>query len=832
MTKLCAWVCMALQLIFLNVGYGPWGPTAGPQPLPAAPGNDISGDSALSPSVLYAAQVQNAAQGYYNDACREQYTVRNASAALTHELASSSCKRASLRSPSGGVYLKDTMDVFYTAGEKTWYAAGSAQKGRVNAIRLGLYYLEAHVRDLNFPKASGGAFWADKTYHVYGDRLYQELMLYSSKPSTALQSFGLEVKIPACNVAAMEQRDGYVAFDIKNVGIVGFIIPSDGSSGTVTVASEKGNYVFRQMANYTPGKGMNANDESGGYALNSVRFGNRIYTDTTHSFAGITAAAEEERNPLTDVIVEANTANARFVEYEALRGCYLFRMDGTGFNEAWADRNMRFEVPLRFISGSDRDIYVRMNGASGGLEAAAILGDGGRLAPIPVEVCKNFQGDGGEPYYSVKDWMYGDSFFPLRLKMNAPLRLSVLNLYQNWGRGPLKQLSSIEFHVSYYHLSTGVTESNCIAPYFVNQRDGWVLPDFRGCSGIMWSEQPQFNSVGRLYFPSCQRSILKNLKGEYMSSRIDAAGLSYADITTSYRSDCGSYDYTLRHTEFPQTDENRTYYTLDLTFRRDVTFKNARRDFALFSFDGRGVWFRQAGWLDKDNRSQTKALNLSKSFTEYIPLGGDHPYFGYFDVEQYPDLDPHFGSNFALVVRDSEITVGGKPYQGGFVFKNSYDNKLNTAALALDAKCLAFKAGDRIKVDFVLLPWGTGFETNDTNVRAVREDSALHPLTVTATVGRVIPDSVLPVVESAGELARFTLSGGGATAYAVRVNGFAQSECPTVERRAGGAWEPVDLAGSHGDDGYTVFYNPETGLYDFAFVVQTDADAQEYRVGQ
>ena len=818
LSQACAWLLTALQLLFLNVAYGPWGAVAGPE-LPPVPGNDISGDSSISPSVLYAAEVQNLAQGYYADAKRGQYTMRNASAALTHELASSSCKRAALRSPAGGVYLEDTMDVFYTAGGKTWYAAGSAKRGRVNAIRLGLYYLEAHVRDLNFPRASGGAFWADKAYHVYGDRLYQELILYASKPTTALQEFGLEVKIPICRVAAVEHNDAYAAFDIKGVGVVGFILPADGSSGEVTVTQEKGCYVFRQRANYVPGTAVRANDESGA-GLYSVRFGNRIYTDAAHNFAGIAAAAEEERTPLGagDIVVDNNGANARFVEYEALRGSYLFRMDGTGFNEAYyGDRNMRFEAPMSFTSGDDRDIYVRVNGVSGGLEAAAILDETGRLAPVPVEVCKNFQGDGGEPFYSVKDYMYGDSFFPLRLKKDEPLRLTVLNLYQNWGKHPLKQLSSIEFHVSYYHLSTGVTESNCIAPYFVFDRDGWVLPDFRGASGAMWAEQPQFNSVGRLYFPAYQRSILKNLKSEYMASRIDSAGLSYADVTTSYRSDCGSYDYTLRHMEFPQTDENRTYYTLDLTFNRDMTFKNARRDLSLFSFDGRDVSFGKAGWLDETNQPQTKSINPSKCFTEYIPLGGDCPYFGYFDMRRPANVDIHMGMNFALIVKDSEITVGGQPYAGGFTFKNSSDGRINTGTLALDAKCLAFKAGDRIKIDFILLPWGTGAEPSDANVLRVREDSCLPG------------GDWLLVVESENGKAQFTLPDG--PVRAVRVNGFEQSECPTLMRGAGDGWELIELASSHDDDGYTVFYNPETGLYDFAFVLETGGEAGEYRVG-
>ena len=828
-----AWLLTMLQLMVLNVGYGAWGTDTGPFPLPPTPENDISADGTISPSVLYAAQVQNAAQGFYNDAKRGQYTMRNANAALTHDL--DGCRRASLRTSSGGVYFEDTMDVFYTAGGKTWYATDSVQEGRVNAIRLGLYYLEAHVRDLNFARGSGGAFWADKTYHVYGDRLYQELVLYASKPSTALQDFGLEIKIPVKKVAAVEEKEGYVAFDIKDVGVVGFILPADGSGGTAKLTTEKDNYVFRQTANYTPGTGVNANDESGGHALNSVRFGNRIYTDTTHDFAGVAAVAAEERSPLTDVAVEGGNGNVRFAGYEALRGCYLFTMDGTGFNEAWADRDMRFEAPLRFSSESDRDIYVRINGASGGLEAAAILDDQGKLAPIQVEVCKNFQGDGGESFYSVKDYMYGDSFFPLRLKGGETLRLTLLNLYQNWGKNPLKQLSSIEFHVSYYHLSTGVTESNCIAPYFVNPRDGWVLPDFRGASGTMWSSQPQYNSVGRLRFANYQRSLPKNIKGEYVSSRIDSAGLSYADITTAYRSDCGSYDYTLRHTEFPQTDENRTYYTLDIAFRRDMAFRNARRDFELFSFDGRSVRYGKAGWLGEDNQPQTKALNAKSlpllTACEIIPLGSDCPYFGFFDMRRDEKTDASFGSNFALIVRDSEITAGGAPFDGGFAFKNSDDGKDNFGALTLNAKYLAFKAGDRIRVDFILLPWGTGTEPSDANVRAVREDSALHPLVLTAEKGAAIPDAVLPIVACEDGQAQFTLGGGGGRS-AVRINGFAQSECPALEHRTENGWEPVAAASdTHGDDGYTVFYNPETGLYDFAFVLDTPGGEETYRAG-
>ena len=131
-----------------------------------------------------------------------------------------------------------------------------------------------------------------------------------------------------------------------------------------------------------------------------------------------------------------------------------------------------------------------------------------------------------------------------------------------------------------------------------------------------------------------------------------------------------------------------------------------------------------------------------------------------------------------------------------------------------------FKAGDSIRVDMILLPWGVGDESTDVNVRNVRKDSAVNPLALDVTVGREIPDASLPVVKSMNGAAQFTLRGGGGVS-AMRVNGFENFVCPVLERNVNGTWEIVALAGPNSDDSYTVYYNPVTGLYDFTFVVET-----------
>lgn len=851
--KLIAFFLAIYQLLFGTVIFGKFDPPVIPPVIPNIV-NDIGGDSTMSQTVLYAAAARNAVQGVYTNPERSAYAMTNKQAVLTHELAEANNKTATLQTAGGKTYFADTLDTFCTLQNgSTTYASQSAANGRVNTLRLGQYYYECHVRDLALDAAAEPLFKTDKTYHVYADRMYAELKILASEATESLAAFGSEVKIPADTVTALQIRDAngthsgltgydaatvhYAAFDIKDTGVAGFIVPADHSTKSLTVTLEDGCYVIRQTANYTPGTGINKYDETGGYALNDVRFGFRIYTDETHAFAGIDHAAVLERNPLTGITVESGNANAAYIGYEALRGSYKLVMDGTGFQYAYDNPDFRFSVPVSVTcDNSDRDIYIHSNGSNGCLEAAALLDDTGTLAAMDVQVCKNFQGDGGEDFYSVKDYQYGDSIFPLSLKAGETLRFTLLNIYQNWGRFPIKQLSSIEFFVSYYHLSTGTTESNCIAPYFVYKKDGWTLPDHRGRSGTMWSGQPQFNSVGRLHFMKYRNDYRGNeTLSEYTGSDIKSAGLTYSDIETSYVSDCGSYRYTLRHTEFPQTDENRTYFTVDITFERTITFKNFRRDFDFFAFDGRFVAFDKIGYLNKDNAPAYADTDLTREKAAYYTLGSDCPYFGYFDIrdEDRGQIDRGFGSNFALLVKTSKIIKDGRAYQTNFVFRDTAKDNLNYGALTLDEKCVTFQAGDTITLDLVLLPWGTGLEDKDINARTVREDSALKPLTVTAETGTAEGDRIVPTVTAKDNTAVFTLTG-GRNNNAVRVNGFTGLACPVVERYSGGQWNTVTLASVHGYDGYTVFYNNLTGYYDFSFVFAVENPDAEYtfRVSQ
>ncbi|MBQ7956857.1 MAG: hypothetical protein IJ279_02375 [Clostridia bacterium] len=833
-SKFLASVLAFLQFIFCGISYGDFGETKNEEKQETEIVNNIDSHTNMAESVKFAHKVKNQAQAKYTTPERTAYEFKNSNMILTHSLTKNNS--ATLTDLEGNVYIADSFDTYFTTNNgKTYYSSSSSDMGRVNIIRLGVYYYDCHVRDFD---GKSKDFKVDKTYHLYGDRLYNQSTLYACEETTDLQEFGSIIKIPADTVSSFIAKDDggvypdttgetpslhYVAFDIKNVGVVGFIAPSDGSVKLTKLSLEDGYYVLKFVANYAAGTGINKHDETGSYSLNNVTFGTRIYTDKTHSFDGIEKEAYLERNPLVGITVDASDAGARFLGYDALRGAYTFTMNGTDFATAYNNPERQFRAPITITSDDkDRTFYVRMFGTSGCLEAGAILDDKNTLVPIDVEVCKNFQGDGGEPFYSVKDYQYGDSFFPVSIKADETLSFTLVNIYQNWGKFPLKQLSSIEFHVSYYHLSTGATETNCIAPYFVGNKDGWLLPDFRTRSGNIWSEQPQFNSVGVLEFVHYTPKALgiinkKTVLSEYIDADIKSVGQTYSDIYSNYISDCGSYEYTLRHVEFPQTDENRTYYEVEINFLRDMDFANFRRDFDLFYFDGRFGEFDKTGYLDENNTPVV--TNVEKTIaTKYYTLGSDSPYFSFFDVsaESEHQIEARFVCNFGLIVRDSEMIIGGEKADIPLAFREESTSEKSAGVLTLDAKKVSFKAGDSIKMNLILLPWGVGYEETDAQVLMVREDSALKPATVTAKKGTVKEDKFVPTVVAENNEAEFTIQG-GRNNIAVRVDGFTNLECPEIVMNG----EKLSLASSNGYDGYSVYYNDD-GTYSFSFVYKAE----------
>lgn len=681
----------------------------------------------------------------------------------------------------------------------------------------------------------------DRAYHTYPDKLHEEIRVVSTAKYTGGGYLGTKIEIPASTVRKMILKgdgdeyngipDGfdfstleYVGFDIKGVGVFGLIMPYD-NNGTVKVELKDSKYVITRETEL--------NSKLVQYDSNKLY--HRLYTSDSHQFNDLRKQAYIERNPLTDIQLVSNQSGSKVFYYNKVRGCYDIFTSGEGFVDAYSqtpDKHIQVNVVATGDGVVDRLIYFNVYTASGALECSAVLDQDMRLLPIPVQVSKNFTGEFEERSYDAGDNSFGgESYVPVVVGKDESRKLTVLHLYQNWGKYALKQLSSISFVQPYYHLSIGVTETNCIAPYFVFGKDGWTLPDFRSNSAPMWSSQPQRTSTGKLYFLSY---YTENKSPYYMSesqsAEILSSGPVYADIKMDYLSDDGNIDVTYRHTELPQTDENRTLYEIRMTVKNDLQIKNFDQNFTIFRFDSRygNARYAKIGYLNENNECVIEDVDQTRRKSRIVKLGTDHPYVSVFKPNfEVPGSENTGAVNIAFIVNDYDITINGEKFTGNLVFRENCISAQTHVELSLDLGNVTLKAGDTINLDLILLPWGETKSKNDDNVRNVRNDTCISPYNVAVNVGELIEDTYIPKVKAKDNKAQFTFSG-GANHGVVRVYGFTSYTLPDIQVKTDGKWEKFDVSGVNGYDGYQVYLD-EDGTYSFAFILDMDA-AQSYEL--
>ena len=681
------------------------------------------------------------------------------------------------------------------------------------------------IRELTAVKtgASSAPFALERIYHTYSDKVHEVLRIVATDAFEGGGRFETETAIPADTVEGILLKNAggesatlygfsfagteFVAFDIRDAGVWGIILPNTEDNGDIRVELRDGYYVV------TRGIDLKTKIRKG----NDAVFGQRLYTSAEHDFDGIRREAEIERSPLKHVKISTPSDGAKYAGYDAFAGYYRFTVGSSDFNRAYymePDKHYAIHAEIGGDGIADRTIYLLAAEGKGQLECGAVLNEENRLLPIPVEVCKNFCGEYEEPLFDPYDPAYGEVYFPVTIGQNEVKRFTVLHLYQNWGNYPLKQLSSIAFHIPYYHLSVGVTETNCIAPYFVYGKDGWTLPDFRANSAPLWSGQPQHTSAGRLYFLRYTDADGHACKSESQSAEIVSGGPVYADIEMEYLSDDGKIRAAYRHAEMAQTDENRTYYHIALDVLDDVTIADFRRDFSFFTFDGRAVYYRNIGYLGEDGIPVIENVEPGE---RVLVLGREYPYYDYLGGNIEDSV------NFALIVRNASIVIGGEAYDGPFVLYDRADDTLNAGSLSLDLGEVTLKKGDRLELEIILLPWGYSTNKTDRNVRAVREDSCLDPVRLTVLEGEAVDDRFIPSVRAADNRASFRLEGGRSTA-AVRIYGFDTYAAPRVTVTKNGTETELTLAGENGYDGYQV-YRDADGTYSFSFNVDLKRDS-------
>ena len=691
------------------------------------------------------------------------------------------------------------------------------------------------IKEIKAVKTSASevpAVTMDRVIYTYPDKLHTSARMIPTKEITDMTAYGMETAIEKSRVRSLLVIDGNgehtslegvdwstavaVAFDVDRAGVFGYILTLHEGVGTMTVTEKDGYYVIDQKAtakaSYEP--------------YEEINLGQRLYNDSTHNFDGFRKAVREERNPLT-VTFSTGILVDKSLGYDALRGAYRVELDGTGFSQAYfkePDRHYRVDVKVEG-DDQDRNIYLYSYTHWGCLECAVLLDREERVMPYLLQVCKNFCGEYEEPVIDQDDAAYGEVYFPLTVKSGERVEFSVINLYQNWGTFPLKQISSIQFGIPYYHWSTGATETNCNPSFGVNGKDSWLVTDHRAMSAPMIGDSPQHDGGGRQYLVQYTDAEGNYSAVENTVDEIASHGPVYADVSMNQISDDGCFALTYRHMEMPQTDENRTYYEIRMTALKDISFKNFMEDFSFFSMDSNNMVYLTLGYLDENNKPVVTTPGKTDEL-RYYTLGKESPFVSLSDTsnDQYVNL--------AVLIKDYTITMSGETSDCNVVLAECRRNGLNFASLSFDLGEVTFKAGDTINIQMILLPWGSQLTPKGdiSNVLNVREDTCLDPIKVDIKTGTLVADVYMPKIKAEGGVAEFTLSGAD-NHMAVRVYGFDNYARPIIEEYIDGAWIEYKTASKNGYDGYMAHYDGD-GTYSFSFIADMSNGDRTFRVKQ
>ena len=751
-------------------------------------------------------------------------------------------------------------------------------KGTLNTLRLdfSMSYSSGggtiDIKEMKAIKADVGGAPQDlglaRIFHAYSDKLHSELQFAAKNTVSGIEEVGMITEISADTVDKLVIKDAkglhyslddadmttaeFVGFDIKGTGIFGYILPY-GSTDRLSVTLDGGIYTIIQTA--TPEGGVISKSDAGTNNANDFHMGQRIYTDNNHTFDEFILEATLERNPIESRkfnLYDDSTA-AEFLGYDPIRGCYTFTLAGTTFNSAYFEYPNR-HFKLRFaVKGDDYDrtIYVMSTTRPyGHLEGAVLLNENGLNIPVPLQVSKNFLGDGEANLYNIDDEAYGETIMPIFLESGEKQSYTILNLYQNWGKYPLKQLSSVQYFVPYYHLSTGVTETNCLKPWYFTSlaRDPWNLPDHRAWSAPFWhtipghsgGSQPQHTLGGAHYFLEYTNADGEKIITENTKNTVISSGPSYAELISDYISDDGKIKVSYTHIEMPQTDENRTYYEIEYEILDDLVINDFRTNLSFYAvMDHQGMNYTQIGYLDENNESQVISVSETKENKYYI-LGKNCPYISYFNNPKSDDY-----VNVSFLVYNSEFTIGGEKCDAPFVLVERGIDDMKKIALSLDLGKVELKKGDRFTINAIIMPWGSQLsdysgDAPDKNVRDVRENSLLNPFKGEAISDCEVVESVfIPKFRTTnGKSAEFKISG-GENNVAVRIYGFEKLTAPKIYEKIDGEWQEYVVSSKdtsdksgyfHHYDGYAVNYDGD-GTFSYSFVTTiTDGAERIFKI--
>ena len=191
----------------------------------------------------------NGVQCRFSNSTWSAFTVKNQSMSFEYRLNKKRDQFFSyLNNTQGNPYFEDSFDVFVKMDDgTTYYAVDSTTDAVINIFKFGYYYNEVRAEHQNFVSVDGKNRNAlpnltlARVFHAYSDKLHTVAQIAATDVTAGIASIGFVLEIPTKNVAKLIAQDANgthdnidevdwstavaVAFDIKNVGILGYILP-------------------------------------------------------------------------------------------------------------------------------------------------------------------------------------------------------------------------------------------------------------------------------------------------------------------------------------------------------------------------------------------------------------------------------------------------------------------------------------------------------------------------------------------------------------------------------------------------------------------------------
>ena len=577
---------------------------------------------------------------------------------------------------AGKQTLPLTHDVSIRVNGKHYTQQGAA---RLNVWRNGVYYYEVHLLDVKLATGTGEELAAKGEIALYclPDRVGMLTLLHPTADLKGVSTGNPITDTPAGPATAGDQ--------LTSVPLAG------GSLVWLTGDSAPGVRWWDVTDPYHP-----------------IPAGDTLRRGRTYGrFAGWTSASSDaaRRAAVQPLSVDRMTVNreAFLRGFDPIRGVYVIQQGSqagpVGFEPPYRNPNDYHETTIRVTNdGLARRLWMlhESHVLVGTLEAAVVCDPQGAPLPIPVQVSKNFAGENEEP----DDTPFSEAYYPLTVQPRERLQVRSLHLMQNWGRLPLKQISSIRFFNHYYHLSTGCTETVCFSLFGLKAYPDcrYHVADYRGMDGLMWVDQPQFHHAalqGYLQY----RSNGSWVPLRYQSTEWHAISPCFAAVTQRYLSEDEAIEATIWSMEAPDPQATRMFTRIRYEVKHPVTIDGDAAENLRLVVSNTDITRNNVttlGWLAPDGKSHERPLPQDGWAARGEALEGNGGYCAMYASDQ---------GNSAFILQRFDARIAGSAVPP-VVSCRSYPNKVHEMFVALPGQSLQLSPGDVMEMDLIMMPYG------------------------------------------------------------------------------------------------------------------------------